>query len=130
MPDQPELPTAADTDPEDTVTVDEQPEQPTVDVEALTSENTVLRAIIARLGPDGFDVEAELDNVAFKRDGTPVWLGETAAPAEPPAPPPVRKLPRSTQRSSGSRRPNLKNMNTEELADHYQKVMQREWRAG
>ena len=59
------------------------------------SESTIasLRAMLASLAPD-VDVDAELDNVAFKRDGSPVYIGEvkelqaeakTETKAKPPA---------------------------------------------
>ena len=31
--------------------------------------------MLAKLAPD-IDIDAELDNVAFKRDGSPVYIGE------------------------------------------------------
>ena len=57
------------------------------------STNASLRAMLAHVAPD-IDVEAELDNIATKRDGTLVYIGESAAPA-PEEKPKAKAAPRN-----------------------------------
>ena len=71
---------------------------------ASESANAGLRAMLAHVAPD-MDVEAELDNIAFRRDGTPVYIGEAEAKGEAKtetkAKPPARTRPAETRGAPG-----------------------------
>ena len=82
-------------------------ETPDVAAQLQESQSTIasLRAMLASLAPD-VDVDAELDNVAFKRDGSPVYIGEVKelqaeAKTETKAKPPARTRPAETRGAPG-----------------------------
>lgn len=52
------------------------------DADDLLEEIAGLRTIAEALGVE--DVDAALDDIAYRRDGSPVWLGAPETPPEPP----------------------------------------------
>ena len=107
------------------------------------SEAAGLRALFGHLHPGVEDLDGELENMAFKRDGTPVYVGdlkpvglegdsETSGSEAPEAlqDKPKRAVRRSpaVSRASSVRTPNLDNMTDEQRVEHYREVMQKEWR--
>ena len=82
---------------------------------AAESTNAGLRAMLAHIAPD-LDVEKELDNIAFKRDGSPVYIGsdEPDAKAETKAKPTARTRPAQTRGAVG--KASVKGMDDKGLA--------------
>ena len=104
--------------------------EPTAD--ELQEQIDGLRAIAEALGVD--DVDAALDDIAYRRDGTPVWLG---APGEPKTeggepkteggePSPMRSRARGTLRGGGRTGPQskpVKDMSEGEKVRHYREIV-------
>ena len=92
------------------------PQEPEYDHEA---ENVSLRALIAKWAPDA-DLDAEMDNIAFKRDGTAIYIGDYDPT---PAPTTKKVITRSSQRSQGTTTPNVSKMSIEERSKHLDKML-------
>ena len=106
-------------------------------------ENHALRAMLAHLSPD-MDIDAELDNVAFRRDGSPVYIGEIAgggATGQAPSPAaPAKREPKSGRPTEGTRAtgrapaknaaPSISKMTHEERAKHYKETTLPKLKAG
>ena len=143
-------------------------------VDRLQDQLEGLIAILRHVAP-GVDLDAELENVAFRRDGTPVYIGGLLPASETPTsdtdtddgdagnnsdgpdmadadsggdgkvvvtekPSPTRVVGlryagrdrRDSPTVSRSKKPavvDLDRMTDEERSEHYEKVMQKEWRA-
>ena len=85
---------------------------------AAESTNAGLRAMLAHVAPD-MDIEEELDNIAFRRDGTPVYIGTEGGPAtesktEPKPKPAPRARPAESRGGAG--KPSVKGMDDKGLA--------------
>ena len=73
-----------------------------VELSAMKDTNSSLMALIKHLSPE-LDIDKALDDFAYKRDGTPVYIGETLVKEETaPAAKPVQRRP-SNQRIANAR---------------------------
>ena len=52
-------------------------EEEAPDVESLQDENSALRALLGHFA-EGVNVDQAMDDIAYKRDGTPVYIGKDA----------------------------------------------------
>ena len=91
---------ASPEEPEEALT--EEAPDPKAALEESQSTIASLRAMLASLAPD-IDVDAELDNVAFRRDGTPVYVGEIKElkTEDKPKVKPARSRPAETRGGTG-----------------------------
>ena len=91
-------------------------------------DNVALRAILSRLAPDA-DLDAEMDNIAFKRDGTPVYIGDLGKPEPEPEPSTKKRkrvVSRASQRGRGKTTPSLESMSIKQRSKHLDKMLGKE----
>ena len=98
-------------------------EDPAAQLAEAEATNASLRAMLKHFAAD-VDVDAEIENIAFRRDGTPVYVGDAKAvqeaakeaPAAKAAPkPPVRTQPAQTRGAPG--KASVAGMNDKALLD-------------
>lgn len=102
---------------------EEQEEDP--ELTKAKEENAALRALLQHHGGEGMDIDAELDNIAYRRDGTPVYIGggkPSKGGDEEKERRPVQRSERQRELQRPSRTPDIKSMTHEERSKHYQKV--------
>ena len=73
------------------------------ELDEIKGENTILRTLLGHFAKD-LDVDEEMENIAWKKDGTPVYIGDTQVGTEESTPVKRRKKPAETRGSSGKQK--------------------------